>query len=392
MPRYEVMKPKRSDYYLGEPIYYSHEWHPSVGGTGDVITSDSDTYIQKLKPKTIYVPRKKKSSYIKYTSPRYVRKEPVTVIRTSNATYPVVHEYKARSSKHVMKPVEVITTRPFAKHKSSTTFIEDTTSLDDHSVSQFSNMTIDDMSAINREVEAVLQQYEKVFDDTLTKEFEKRAATTKDNESVIYKTIKQATDAELLRKKKSPGVPETLTPEQIKLLSMDKPPLDKLKEIPVQYLKPRLPPYLKEKIILTSEVLQNPMNSSQPLAAGDSLRNHKKIVDLITECFSVNENDEMEGMNHRISHIDSTLCVEIMRKITDTLMKYQPNLLSTENVNKSVHLNILKQLRTDHLRHIQQEIKHIEDLDQFLHNFGLNNQSGDNDSKIYKLEVNLSDN
>ncbi|KAK9501882.1 hypothetical protein O3M35_012523 [Rhynocoris fuscipes] len=136
----------------------------------------------------------------------------------------------------------------------------------------------------------------------------------------------------------------------------------------------------------------NPMNSSQPLAAGDSLRNHKKIVDLITECFSVNENDEMEGMNHRISHIDSTLCVEIMRKITDTLMKYQPNLLSTENVNKSVHLNILKQLRTDHLRHIQQEIKHIEDLDQFLHNFGLNNQSGDNDSKIYKLEVNLSDN
>ncbi|KAK9501884.1 hypothetical protein O3M35_012523 [Rhynocoris fuscipes] len=235
MPRYEVMKPKRSDYYLGEPIYYSHEWHPSVGGTGDVITSDSDTYIQKLKPKTIYVPRKKKSSYIKYTSPRYVRKEPVTVIRTSNATYPVVHEYKARSSK-------------------------------------------------------------------------------------------------------------------------------------------------------------NPMNSSQPLAAGDSLRNHKKIVDLITECFSVNENDEMEGMNHRISHIDSTLCVEIMRKITDTLMKYQPNLLSTENVNKSVHLNILKQLRTDHLRHIQQEIKHIEDLDQFLHNFGLNNQSGDNDSKIYKLEVNLSDN
>lgn len=91
------------------------------------------------------------------------------------------------------------------------------------------------MSAINRDVEALLQQYERVFDDTLISEYEKRITN-----SNSQRNLSGVNNRRIIK-------PEKLTSEQLRILSMDKPPLDKLKEIPVQYLKPRLPPYLKEQ-------------------------------------------------------------------------------------------------------------------------------------------------
>ncbi|XP_073969118.1 uncharacterized protein isoform X3 [Rhodnius prolixus] len=220
MHRYEAMKPKHGDYYISEPVYYSREWYSPNAGAGDIITTDSEPYIEKLQPKTIYIPRKKKPAYLRYTSPRYVRKEPMKIIRsTSNSLYPIIHEYKP-TSKH-LKPVEVIR-RPYLKH--SATYIEDSTSIDENSISQYS-----------KDVEALLQQYERVFDDTLISEYEKRITN-----SNSQRNLSGVNNRRIIK-------PEKLTSEQLRILSMDKPPLDKLKEIPVQYLKPRLPPYLKEQ-------------------------------------------------------------------------------------------------------------------------------------------------
>lgn len=90
------------------------------------------------------------------------------------------------------------------------------------------------MDAVNKDIETILARYEKTFDEKAIDDISSRFRTT--DRIRHYKPKREAP-----------------TPEQLKLLSMEKPPLDKLKELPIEFvehLKPRPPPshFQREKV------------------------------------------------------------------------------------------------------------------------------------------------
>uniref|UniRef100_A0A0A9VYJ5 Cytoplasmic dynein 1 intermediate chain 1 n=1 Tax=Lygus hesperus TaxID=30085 RepID=A0A0A9VYJ5_LYGHE len=96
--------------------------------------------------------------------------------------------------------------------------------------SNYSRLSVDvsnEMAAMHRDIQTILTRYEADFDTNILNELEERGLGKK--------------------KKQKPEISVTaslphLTPEQKNLLSMEKPPLDRLGEIPFEYLKPRPPP------------------------------------------------------------------------------------------------------------------------------------------------------
>ncbi|XP_014274305.1 uncharacterized protein [Halyomorpha halys] len=118
------------------------------------------------------------------------------------------------------------------KHDEASSF--DMGSISSHCTSVSVDVTYE-MDAVNRDIETILARYEKTFDEKPIDDIGPRLRTV--DRVRHYKPKK-----------------EMLTPEQLKLLSMEKPPLDKLKELPIEYvehLKPRPPPshFQKEKVL-----------------------------------------------------------------------------------------------------------------------------------------------
>ncbi|XP_014241994.1 uncharacterized protein LOC106662422 isoform X2 [Cimex lectularius] len=88
---------------------------------------------------------------------------------------------------------------------------------------------------------SLLKKYGNVFDKCIAEEFEElvkcekcKEETQRKNDSKMYLKNTRATQA------------NKLTKEQLKLIAMDKPPLDKLSEIPLKYLKPRPPSHYRQ--------------------------------------------------------------------------------------------------------------------------------------------------
>ena len=90
-----------------------------------------------------------------------------------------------------------------------------------------------EMAAVNRDIEALLQGYESIF---------YKPRRSKNSRKNHY----EEESSEDIRRKKCEDQ-SFLTEEQIRILSMDKPPLEKLKEVPLKFLKPRPPVSMRVK-------------------------------------------------------------------------------------------------------------------------------------------------
>ncbi|KAF6210396.1 hypothetical protein GE061_013500 [Apolygus lucorum] len=124
--------------------------------------------------------------------------------------------------------------------------VDSSTSADAKSVrSNYSRLSVDvsnEMAAMNKDIETILTRYEAAFDKNILNDLEERG---------LGKKKKHKPDTSV-----KATLPQ-LTAEQQTLISMEKPPLDRLGEIPIEYLKPRPPPSASVK-----EPIQETTNTS----------------------------------------------------------------------------------------------------------------------------------